>query len=337
MSIKTNTYKDLFHLHLESHRDRPVLFHLTEADWEAARKRHRMLAKKLRVTVGSDNQIIHEALKTADFMITNAVPPRERFRDIAPRLKWIQTTAAGIDALMPLDWLPKDVTLTNNTGAHGPKAEESCLMGLLMLQSRLPEILRNQQNHVWDCICTTPIAGKTVVVVGFGDLGQGAGRAAKKLGMQVIAVTRSGTPHRLADRVVKASRIDGVLPKADFVIVTTPLTADTRNLMSRSRINLLKKGAGFINIGRAPIVDYDALREKLDSGHLGGALLDVFYREPLPKDSPWWTTRNTVVMPHISCDDPRYIARLLDTWFENFERFLAGKKLRNIVDRRLGY
>jgi phosphoglycerate dehydrogenase-like enzyme len=107
--------------------------------------------------------------------------------------------------------------------------------------------------------------------------------------------------------------------------------------MSRSRINLLKKGAGFINIGRAPIVDYDALREKLDSGHLGGALLDVFYREPLPKDSPWWTTRNTVVMPHISCDDPRYIARLLDTWFENFERFLAGKKLRNIVDRRLGY
>ena len=218
MSIKTNTYKDLFHLHLESHRDRPVLFHLTEADWEAARKRHRMLAKKLRVTVGSDNQIIHEALKTADFMITNAVPPRERFRDIAPRLKWIQTTAAGIDALMPLDWLPKDVTLTNNTGAHGPKAEESCLMGLLMLQSRLPEILRNQQNHVWDCICTTPIAGKTVVVVGFGDLGQGAGRAAKKLGMQVIVVTRSGTPHRLADRVVKASRIDGVLPKADFEI-----------------------------------------------------------------------------------------------------------------------
>ena len=97
--------------------------------------------------------------------------------------------------------LPKDVTLTNNTGAHGPKAEESCLMGLLMLQSRLPEILRNQQNHVWDCICTTPIAGKTVVVVGFGDLGQGARRAAKKLGMQVIAVTRSGTPHRLADRV----------------------------------------------------------------------------------------------------------------------------------------
>jgi phosphoglycerate dehydrogenase-like enzyme len=333
MSIKTNTY----HLHLESHHNRPTLFHLTDADWAAAAKRHRVLAKKLRVTVGWDNQIIGEALKTADFMIINAVPPREHLRDIAPHLKWIQTTAAGIDALMPLTWLPKDIALTNNTGAHGAKAEESCLMALLMLQARLPQVLKNQQAKVWDCICTVPIAGKSVVIVGFGDLGQGAGRAAKKLGMQVTAVTRSGTPHRLADRVVKSSRIDSVLPKADFVIVTAPLTLETRNLMSRERIKLLKRGAGFINIGRAPIVDYEALRERLDKEELGGAVLDVFDKEPLAADSPWWTTQNTFVLPHIACDDPRYIERLFDSWFANFERFLAGKKLRNIVNRQLGY
>ncbi len=337
MSIKSNTYNKSYHLHLESHHDRPVLFHLTEADWAAAAKRHRALAKKLRVTVGCDNQIIGAALKTADFLMINAVPPRERLREIAPQLKWIQTTAAGIDALMPLTWLPKDIALTNNTGAHGPKAEESCLMALLLLQSRLPEILKNQAAKVWDCICTVPIAGKSVVVVGFGDLGQGAGRAAKKLGMHVTAVTRSGTPHRLADRVVKSARINSVLPKADFVIVTAPLTTETRNLLSRERIQLLKRGAGFINIGRAPIVDYEALRVRLDKGELGGAVLDVFDREPLSADSPWWTTRNTMVMPHVSCDDPRYIERLFDSWFANFERFLAGKKLRNQVDRKLGY
>ena len=332
MSIKTNTY----HLHLESGSKRPVIFQMHETDWLAAAKRHRALAKKLRVTVGQDNQILDEALKTADFMI-NSAPPKDRIRERAPRLKWIQTTAAGVDGLMPMTWLPDDITLTNNTGAHGAKAEESCLMALLMLQAKMPEVIKQQQDRVWKGIFTTPIAGKTVVVVGFGDLGQGAGRAAKKLGLNVIAVTRSGKATRLADRVVSSARIDSVLPKADFVIVTTPLTAETRGLINRDRINRLKTGAGFINIGRSPIVDYAALRERLESGELGGAVLDGFDQEPLPPDSPFWSTRNLVVLPHISCDDPRYIDHLLDFWFENFERFLAGKKLKNIVDRKLGY
>lgn len=332
MSIKTNTY----HLHLESGRKRPVIFQLHEADWAAAAKRHRALAKKLRVTVGQDNEILGEALKTADFMI-NSAPPKDDLRARAPNLKWIQTTSAGVDGLMPMSWLPQDIVLTNNTGAHGEKAEESCLMALLMLQSRLPEVIKNQHDRVWKGIFTTPISGKTVVIVGFGDLGQGAGRAAKKLGLNVIAVTRSGKATRPADRVVSSARIDSVLPKADFVIVTAPLTDGTRGLVNRERINLLKPGAGFVNVGRSPIVDYEALRERLDTGELGGAVLDVFDQEPLLPDSPWWTTQNTVVLPHISCDDPRYIQRLLDFWFSNFEHFLAGKKLKNIVDRKLGY
>ncbi len=336
MPTKTNTYPHSYHLHLESGRKRPIVFQLHEADWLAAAKRHRTLAKKLRVTIGHDNEILDSALKTADFMI-NSAPPKDGLRERAPHLKWIQTTSAGVDGLMPMTWLPGNIWLTNNTGAHGAKAEESCLMALLMLQSRLPEIIRQQHDHVWKPLFTTPISGKTVVVVGFGDLGQGAGRAAKKLGMHVIAVTRSGKATRLADRVVPSKGIDSVLPKADFVIVTTPLTAETRGLINRERINRLKPGAGFINIGRSPIVDYVALRAKLESGHLCGAVLDVFDTEPLPTDSPYWTTKNLMVLPHISCDDPRYIEHLLDFWFSNFERFLAGKKLKNIVDRALGY
>ena len=323
-------------MHLESSRQRPLIYQVTGADWAAAARRNRALAKKLRVTIGQDNEILGDALKTADFMI-NSTPPQDSLRARAPKLKWIQTTGAGIDGLMPFDWLPEDITLTNNTGAHGAKAEESCLMALLMLQSRLPEVIRNQQDHRWKSVFTAPIAGKTAVVVGFGDLGQGAGRAAKKLGLNVIAVTRSGKAAKPADRVVKSARIDSVLPNADFVIVTTPLTAETLGLINRDRINLLKPGAGFINIARSPIVDYVALRERLDSGELGGAMLDVFDQEPLPPDSPCWTTQNLIVMPHVSCDDPRYMSFLLDFWFLNFERFLAGKKLKNIVDRRLGY
>ncbi len=333
MSIKSITY----HLHLESATQRPLIFQPRLVDWQAAALRHRALAKKLRITAGEDQAIFDEALKTADFLLTNTAPPRDDLRTRAPHLKWIQTTSAGVDFLMPLTWLPKAIALTNNRGAHGPKAEESCLMALLMLQARMPEVMQNQTAKVWRSIFTTPITGKTAVIIGFGDLGQGAGRAAKKLGMNVIAVTRSGKAHRLADRVVTSARIDSVWPKADFVIVTAPLTPETRGLIHRERIHRLKPGAGFINIGRSPIVDYTALRERLQSGDLLGAVLDVFDQEPLPQDSPFWTTPNVLVLPHISCDDPRYMARLLDFWFSNFERFLASKKLINIVDRKLGY
>jgi phosphoglycerate dehydrogenase-like enzyme len=327
---------ETLHLHLESFRNRSALFHLTEEKWAAAAERHRPLAKNLRVTIGWDGDILDDALKTADVMI-NSNPPRQNLRQRAPRLKWIQTTGAGVDQLAPFDWLPEDVTLTNNSGAHGAKAEDSCAMALLMLNARLPVVVGNQRGRRWQPIFSTPIEGKTAVVIGFGDLGQAAGRAAKKLGLEVIAVTRSGKAGRPADIARPVSRIDSALPKGDFVIVTTPLTAETRGLISRERLGLLKPGAGFVNIGRAPVVDYAALVEKLVIGAISGAVLDVFDQEPLPYDSPLWTTPNLVIMPHISCDDPRYIDQLLDTWFSNLERFMKGKTLRHIVDRRLGY
>jgi phosphoglycerate dehydrogenase-like enzyme len=326
----------ILHLHLENFRKRPALFHVTDERWQAAAKRHRALARKLKVTVGWDGDILDEALRTADVMI-NSSPPKDRLSERAPRLRWIQTTGAGIDGLLPLDWLPADVTLTNNTGAHGAKAEDSCAMAISLLNARLPQLIASQRAHAWQPIFTTPVAGKTVVVIGFGDLGQGAGRAAKKLGARVLAVTRSGKAARPADAAYPTKDIDRVLPKADFVVVTTPLTSETRNLLSRKRLGLLKPEAGVVNIGRSPVVDYDALREKLEKGELAGAVLDVSQPEPLPPDSPFWDTPNLIALPHVSCDDPRYIEHLLDFWFENLERFLAGKRLVNIVDRRLGY
>jgi len=327
---------DMLHLHLESFRKRPALFHLTEERWRAAAKRHAAAAKRLHVTIGWDGDIIGEALKTADVMINNS-PPKDDLRSRAPRLKWIQTTGAGIDGLLPLDWLPSDIALTNNRGAHGPKAEESCAMAISLLNARLPQMIAAQRNHVWQPVYTTPVAGKTVVVIGFGDLGQGAGRAAKKLGARVIAVTRSGKAGRPADEAHPVGRIDRVLPKADFVIVTTPLTPETRNLLDRRRLDLLKPEACLVNIGRSPVVDYEALREKLARGTLAGAVLDVFQPEPLPPDSPFWDTPNLIALPHVSCDDPRYVDRLLDFWFENLARLRAGKRLKNLIDRRRGY
>src|SRR5829696_6005006 len=154
---KTTAGPQTFHLHVENSRKRQALFQLTEPTYAAAAKRHAALARRLQVTIGWDGDMLDDALKTADFMI-NSNPPRERLRERAPRLEWIQTTGAGIDGLLPLDWLPADITLTNNSGAHGDKAEESCVMALLMLQSRMPAVLGNQRDKKWAPIFTTPIA-----------------------------------------------------------------------------------------------------------------------------------------------------------------------------------
>src|SRR6185503_8863127 len=129
---------------LETFRSRPQHFHLTPEFWSAAARRHPELAKRLNVTFGSDGDILDEALKTADFMI-NSYPPKDRLRERAPNLKWIQTTGAGIEPLLPLDWLPEGITITNNRGAHGEKAEDTCAMALLAIHSRLPEMIESQR------------------------------------------------------------------------------------------------------------------------------------------------------------------------------------------------
>ena len=327
---------DTYHVHLETQRARPQHLHLTQEAWDAAVARHPQLAKRLRVSVGYDGEILEESLKTADFVVSGS-PPRERVRERAPRLKWIQTPGAGIDALLPLDWLPREVMLTNNRGAHGDKVHDSCALALLSLHTRQPQIIANQRERKWQQILTSPIAGRTAVIVGFGDLGQGAARAAHALGLRVLAVTRSGKASPPAERAYSVAAIDEALALADFVVIAAPLTAETKGLFDRARLDRLKPGAGLINFGRSAIVDYEALSEKLERGELAGAVLDVFDQEPLPADSPLWHTRNLMVTPHISCDTPGYVDRLFDRWFENFERFLAGKPLQNAVDLGRGY
>lgn len=325
-----------YHLHIDCFRHHAPIYRVTDAQWAAATGRHKSLARRLTASIGWDRDNFDAALMTADMLISPD-PPRERLRERAPRLKWIHTRDAGVNQLMPLDWLPPEIMLTNNRGVHGAKCEDYCTMALLMLGSRMPGVIANQRVARWEQIFAPLIAGKTAVVIGFGDLGSAAGRAAKKLGLRVIAVTRSGRARKPADVAYKASHLERVLPKADFVVAATPLTPETRGIMNRARLAFLKPEAGLINVGRAPLVDYEALREMLDDGKLAGAILDVFDCEPLPADSPLWTTTNLVVTPHISCDDPRYMDILLDGWFGNFERFVAGKPLRNQVDRKLGY
>jgi phosphoglycerate dehydrogenase-like enzyme len=324
-------------VHIQNSRERDALYQITPEQWAAACGRHRALGKKLDSTMGWDGDDSGDALRDATVVI--GVPARrERLAERAPALEWVHHTSAGVDGLLPLDWLPDGVQFTNNRGAHGVKVEQFMRMAYTMLNTRMPEIIANQGARRWQQVFSPSIAGKTALIVGLGDLGQGAARAAKQLGLQVTGVSRSGRKIREADAVYPLSRLDRLLPGADYVVLAVPLTPETHNLLDRSRMDLMNPHAGVVNIARAQVIDNEALADKLSRGELAGAVLDVVEPEPLPADSPLWTTPNLIITPHVSCDDSEHYNDItLDLWFANLERFLDGKPLKNRVDSRRGY
>jgi phosphoglycerate dehydrogenase-like enzyme len=238
---------------------------------------------------------------------------------------------------MPLDWLPRGAVLTNSRGIHGDKAEEYPIMALLMLNNEIPRNVSNQRGAKWEQLFTDKIGGKTVIIIGVGHMGSGAAKWAKRFGLHVIGVRRTGKKHRHVDDMYQPASLRKILPKADFVLVAAPHTSETHHMMGAKEIALMKRGAGLINFSRANLVDYDALRVRLEANELR-AILDVFDPEPLPASSPLWRTPNLIITPHASSDDKsNYTPRTLNLVFQNMERFIQGKSLRNRVSAKLQY
>lgn len=325
------------HLHIDSLRAKPPHMHISPEVYQDAARRHPDLASQLTVTFSWDSEDFATHMQTADILFAQRFP-RENLSTVAPNLKWINAPSAGIEYLMPMDWLPDDVTLTNNSGTHAPKAAESVVMAVLMLNARLPEIIANQRAARWDQIFSSTAAGRTVTILGLGNMGRASARALRSLGITVRGVRRTVASDDDVDAIFATGDLHAALADADFLVVAAPLTAETRGLIGAAELDQLKPGAGVVNIGRGPIVDYDALSARLEDGRLGGAVLDVFAEEPLPPESPLWQVKNAILTPHISSDDSaRYMPRALDIFFENLQRMIDGVPLRNVIDRTLGY
>ena len=292
---------------------------------------------KLEVFIDWDTDNFATSMKDAEVLLTWNLPT-ENLARLAPNLKWIHCIGAGVEHLLPLDWIPPGVTLTNNKGVHAAKAGEFGLMSVLMLHSHMPAVLTNQRNRTYDSLYASPIAGKTLVVIGTGSLGGAAAKMVQTLGVHVIGVNRHGGPVDGCDEIVTAGELDEVLPRADYVLAATPDTPETRGLLDRRRLDLMKTTAGIVNIGREAIMDYDALCDKLEDGTLAGAILDVFDPEPISAASRLWHTRNLIVTPHVSADDgDAYVPLTLGLFFRNMERHLTGRPMLNPVRPELGY
>ena len=334
-------------VHVKNNRWRPgsfpntpegeAVFTITRERIDTALAEFPDLAGKVEFFIDWDTDNFTSSMADADILLTWDLPTANLTR-VAPRLRWIHCIGAGVEHMLPMTWLPEQVTLTNNKGVHAAKAGEFGLMAVLMLHTNIPAVAFNQRTAVYDSLYSSPIAGKTLVVLGTGTLGGSAARKVSQLDVHVIGVNRSGDPVAGCNRVVTTDQLDDVLPEADYMLIATPDTPQTRGLMSRERLDLMKSTAGIINIGRESVMDYDALCDKLDEGSLGGAILDVFDPEPIETDSRLWNTRNLIITPHISADDGNsYIPMTLGLFFRNLRLFLSGEPLRNPVRPELGY
>jgi phosphoglycerate dehydrogenase-like enzyme len=325
------------HMHVENSRRLGPVFEVNKSRITEVIGRFPGLSQRLRITLGYDGETFPKQMQTADMLFGWNFDTTVIANGGAPRLKWLHVHGAGINHLLPLDWLPRNVTLTNSRGIHGEKADEYTAMALLMMNNRLPESFTNQRLKRWNQTFSSSIIGKTVLIIGVGHVGGGAAKWAKRFGLRVLGIRQSGKKHAYVDEMYTPNRLRTLLPRADFVLVTTPHTSSTTHLIGATELKLMKDGAGLVNYSRANLVDYDALRAELNKGRLR-AMLDVFDPEPLPASSPLWHTPNLIITPHASSDDSeRFTPKTLDLVFRNAERLLAGKGLINRVDRKREY
>jgi phosphoglycerate dehydrogenase-like enzyme len=321
-----------FRIHIENARSLMPVFIVRPDQYEPVLARYPDVAKRVMTTWGYDQENYREVAAVADAMITYRFP-HQKLKTDAPKLKLLQVLGAGVDYLLPLDWVPNGVTVLTNSGAHVPKAAQSALMTLLMINARLPELVTSHRQRTWNRIFTTTLEGKTLLIVGVGQIGGGAATHAKAFGMNVIGIRKNDTAHPAVDEMHRPEALHSLLPRADIVLVNTALTSETRFLFGEKEFALMRKGAGFINMSRGGLVDHAALDGALRNGHLSGAVIDVTYPEPPPADWPYWETPNLIITPHVLSDDiDAYVPRTLDIFFSNLRRYFAGEPLTNVVD-----
>lgn len=314
----------------EFFRITPQLFASIGAEFPQARERI-----ELRIEDGDTG--LESGLRWAQILFTYRFPT-QALRQRAPALRWIQLTGAGLDHLLPLDWLPADIALTTASGAHRPAVDEFIMAAVLALNRRFTEMMTQQRERRWQFAHNRVVRGKTALVIGVGAIGGAAAESCKKLGMRTIGVRRSRRPHPFVDAMHGIEDLEALLPEADYVIVAVPKTPQSLGTLRRRHLERLKPGSGLINLGRLGIVDDAALVELLQSGHLAGAIYDLENPESVPFDARLWSARNLLIVPHCATNDPAsFTPNTVRIFYQNLERHLAGRPLANRVDAARGY
>jgi phosphoglycerate dehydrogenase-like enzyme len=245
----------------------------------------------------------------------------------------VQSTWAGVEAL--LQQPRRDFRLTGVKGVFGPLMAEYVFAYLLAHETKLLERHRRQQQREWWPADSGTLAGKTLGIMGTGSIGGRIADAGRMFGMRVVGFSRGGAAVDGFEKVFASADLRDFLAEADYLVGVLPGTPATDGLLDAAAFAAMRPHCYLVNVGRGTVIDEDALAAALNAGKLGGAVLDVFRQEPLPKDSPLWETPNLTVSAHVAaCSRPADIARLFE---ENYNRFLAGAPLRHRIDFERGY
>lgn len=276
-----------------------------------------------------------EVLARAEALLAWRPPARLSAR--APRLAWIQSLTAGVEQWLADPGVPAGAVLTCARGVHRVQMPENILAALFFLTKDLGGIALDQHARRWRRRVPGVLAGKTLGILGLGTIGAEVARKAAALELRVIGTRRTPAPVPHVERVLGPDGTAEVLAEADYLLLLLPSTPETRGLLNRRTLALMKPTAYLLNFGRGDLVVAEDLVEAVRARRLAGAVLDVFTREPLPEDSPLWTTEGIVVFPHVGGHHPDRDAIVAELWVENLRRWEAGQPLLHVVDRTRGY
>jgi D-2-hydroxyacid dehydrogenase (NADP+) len=253
----------------------------------------------------------------------------------ASKLGWIQALGTGVDNLADQPALRREVWITNVHGIHGAAMSEAALMSMLALSRDLPRVVRNQDQARWDRWPARLLDGKTVGMLGIGAIAVDLAPKCKALGMTTVGISSSPRPVSGFDRMYGRDELAAAVRDLDHFVILTPYTPETRGIVGAAVLSAMKPSSYLINLARGGVVDEEALLAALQGERIAGAALDVFAKEPLPPDHPFWRLKNVIVTPHLGGFYDTYMDRALPIIEENMRRFLAGtpETMINLVKR----
>jgi phosphoglycerate dehydrogenase-like enzyme len=282
-----------------------------------------------------DQQPSAAQLARTELMLARQTPPGLLAK--MPRLRWIQALTAGVEGWISLPDLRPDIALTCARGTHRVQMPENILGALFHLTKPYAQATLDQRDRRWTRRISEPLAGKTLGVLGLGEIGRELAKKAQALELRVIGTRRSPEQVPHVDRIYPPEATDEVLAQSDFVLLLLPLTPETEEIMNARRFKVMRHTAYLLNFGRGALVVDDDLVEAVRSKTIAGAVLDVYRKEPLPADHAFWGTERITVLPHIGGMDVHRDEIVAALFADNMSRFLAGEALVALVERSRGY
>jgi phosphoglycerate dehydrogenase-like enzyme len=300
------------------------------------------LPEPVDLVVGIDPEFVKAHARSAEVVVVGSSEGdllRMAF-PLAEHVRWVHSLSTGVEKILFPALVESPVPLTNGRGVFSRALSEFAIAAILFFAKDLRRLVRSQEAGKWDQFDIELVRGQVLGVVGFGDIGRETARLARSLGMRIVAVRRrpaaaSGEPE--VERVFSPAELREMLGMSDYVVVSTPLTPETRGMIGEAELNAMKETAVIVNIGRGPLVVEQALIAALAANRIGGAALDVFDEEPLPDGHPFYGLENVLLSPHSADHTVGWADLAMIVFLDNFERFRNGQPLQNIVDKRAGY